>query len=59
MVTRTRSANSSAVIVLRHFQNLSYAEIGEALDHLLSDIKSDLFRARKMLAEKPKDLKTK
>jgi RNA polymerase sigma-70 factor (ECF subfamily) len=38
------------VIELRHFQELSYAEIAEALARPLSDIKSDLFRARKMLA---------
>jgi RNA polymerase sigma-70 factor (ECF subfamily) len=46
-----------AVIELRHFQDLSYAEISEVLDRPLSSIKSDLFRARKMLAEKLKDLK--
>ncbi|NOY97705.1 MAG: sigma-70 family RNA polymerase sigma factor [Chloroflexi bacterium] len=46
-----------AVIELRHFQELSYAEIAEALDRPLSDVKSDLFRARKMLAQKLKDLK--
>ena len=46
-----------AVIELRHFQDLSYAEIAETLDRPLSDIKSDLFRARKMLAAKLKDLK--
>lgn len=47
------------VIELRHFQNLSYAEIGETLDRPLSDIKSNLFRGRKILAEILKDLKTK
>jgi len=41
-----------AVVELRHFNNLSYAEIAEALDRPLSDVKSDLFRARKLLAEK-------
>jgi RNA polymerase sigma-70 factor (ECF subfamily) len=46
-----------AVIELRHFQDLSYAEICEVLDRPLSNIKSDLFRARKMLAKKLKDLK--
>ena len=40
-----------AVIELRHFQELSYAEMAETLHRPLSDIKSDLFRARKMLAE--------
>jgi RNA polymerase sigma-70 factor, ECF subfamily len=41
-----------AVIELRHFNDLNYAEIAEALDRPLSDVKSDLFRARKLLAEK-------
>ena len=40
-----------AAIELRHFQELSYAEMAEALNRPLSDIKSDLFRARKLLAE--------
>jgi RNA polymerase sigma-70 factor (ECF subfamily) len=44
------------VIELRHFQNLSYAEMAEALKRPLSDVKSDLFRARKRLAERLKDL---
>jgi len=34
---------------------LSYAEIAETLDRPLSDVKSDLFRARKLLAEKLKE----
>jgi RNA polymerase sigma-70 factor (ECF subfamily) len=41
-----------AVIELRHFQNLSYAEIAEQLGLPLSDVKSDLFRARKLLAKR-------
>ena len=41
-----------AVIELRHFQELSYDEIAAALRLPLSDVKSHLFRARKMLAEK-------
>ncbi len=40
-----------AAIELRHFQELSYAEMAEALNQPLSDIKSDLFRARSMLAK--------
>jgi RNA polymerase sigma-70 factor (ECF subfamily) len=40
-----------AAIELRHFQELSYVEIAETLKRPLSDIKSDLFRARKLLAE--------
>ena len=44
-----------AVIELRHFNDLSYAEIAEMLERPLSDVKSDLFRARKLLAEKLKE----
>jgi RNA polymerase sigma-70 factor, ECF subfamily len=47
-----------AAIELRHYQNLSYEEIAATLDRSLSDIKSDLFRARKLLAERLKDLET-
>ncbi|MDK1080594.1 MAG: sigma-70 family RNA polymerase sigma factor [Anaerolineae bacterium] len=46
-----------AVIELRHFQELSYTEIASALKRSQSDIKSDLFRARKLLAERLIDLK--
>jgi RNA polymerase sigma-70 factor, ECF subfamily len=41
-----------AVIELRHYQELSYAEIAAELKIPLSDVKSHLFRARKILAEK-------
>jgi len=47
-----------AAIELRHFQDLSYEEIAESLDKPLSTVKSDLFRARKMLAEKLKETRT-
>ncbi len=40
------------VIELRHFQELSYEEIATLLKRPLSDIKSDLFRARKLLAQR-------
>jgi RNA polymerase sigma-70 factor (ECF subfamily) len=40
------------VIELRHFQELTYTEIAEQLDLPLSDVKSYLFRARRLLAEK-------
>jgi RNA polymerase sigma-70 factor, ECF subfamily len=40
-----------AAIELRHFQGLSYAEMAETLNRSPGDIKSDLFRARKLLAE--------
>ncbi len=41
-----------AVVELRHFQELSYEEIAVALKIPVSDVKSHLFRARKLLAEK-------
>jgi RNA polymerase sigma-70 factor (ECF subfamily) len=40
------------VVELRHYQDLSYDEIARELDIPLSDVKSYLFRARKLLAEK-------
>jgi RNA polymerase sigma-70 factor (ECF subfamily) len=40
------------VIELRHYQELSYDEIALELNIPLSDVKSHLFRARKILAEK-------
>ena len=50
-------ARYRAAIELRHFQDLSYDEIAETLDKPLSTVKSDLFRARKMLAEKLKEIR--
>ncbi len=40
-----------AVVELRHYQELSYDEIAAELNIPLSDVKSHLFRARKILAE--------
>lgn len=40
------------VLELRHYQELSYEEIAETLRLPLSDVKSHLFRARKLMAEK-------
>lgn len=40
-----------AVIELRHFQELSYADIAAALRLPVSDVKSHLVRARKLLAD--------
>lgn len=40
------------VVELRHYQDLSYSEIARELNIPLSDVKSHLFRARKLLAEK-------
>lgn len=39
-----------AVLELRHFQEFTYAEIGEALSLPMSDVKSHLYRARRALA---------
>jgi len=44
-----------AVIELRHFQEMSYEEIALELNIPISDVKSDLFRARKLLAGKLKN----
>ena len=44
-------ARYRVVIELRHYQELSYEEIAAELNIPLSDVKSHLFRARKMLAE--------
>lgn len=41
-----------AVIELRHYQDMSYNDIAAELQIPLSDVKSRLFRARKLLAEK-------
>jgi RNA polymerase sigma-70 factor (ECF subfamily) len=40
-----------AVIELRHYQDMSYTEIGYTLELTISQVKSHLFRARKMLAK--------
>jgi RNA polymerase sigma-70 factor (ECF subfamily) len=44
--------NYRAVVELRHFQDLPYDEIAAALGISLSDVKSHLFRARRMLRER-------
>jgi RNA polymerase sigma-70 factor (ECF subfamily) len=43
-------AHYRAVIELRHYHDLSYAEIAAELHLPVSDVKSHLFRARKLLA---------
>ncbi len=45
-------AQYRVVVELRHYQDLSYDEIAAELNIPLSDVKSHLFRARKLLAEK-------
>ena len=42
------------VVELRHYQELSYQEIATEMNIPLSDVKSHLFRARKLLAERLK-----
>jgi RNA polymerase sigma-70 factor (ECF subfamily) len=42
------------VVELRHFQELSYAEIADLLKIPISDVKSHLFRARQLLAKRLK-----
>ena len=44
-----------AVVELRHFQDLSYDQMAAVLQRPLSDVKSDLFRARKLLAGRLQD----
>ena len=41
-----------AVIELRHYQEMTYADIAEALKIPMSDVKSHLFRARRLLAKR-------
>lgn len=41
-----------AVIELRHYQDATYDEIARTLDLPLSDVKSHLFRARRMLSRR-------
>jgi RNA polymerase sigma-70 factor (ECF subfamily) len=45
-------ANYRVVLEMRHYQEMSYDEIADELKIPLSDVKSHLFRARKILAEK-------
>jgi len=44
-----------AVIEMRHYQELRYQEISETLKMPLSDVKSYLFRGRRLLAKKLKE----
>ena len=48
----TLPVNYRLVVELRHYQEMSYDEIAAELKIPLSDVKSHLFRARKILAEK-------
>jgi RNA polymerase sigma-70 factor (ECF subfamily) len=55
MALRALTPRQKAVIELRHFQELSYAEIASELGLAMSDVKSDLFRARRALARRLRD----
>ncbi len=44
-----------AVIELRHYGEMSYKEIGQALNLPLSDVRSHLYRARQALAQELED----
>ena len=45
-------ANYRAAIELRHYQEMSYKEISSQLNIPVTDVKSHLFRARKLLAKR-------
>jgi len=49
-------AKQRTALELRHFGGLSYAEIAEAMGLPLTDVKSHLFRGRRLLAEGLRDV---
>lgn len=51
-VLRTLPPDYRAIMVLRHFQQLAYEEIAEVLGLSLSQVKTRLFRARKMFKDR-------
>lgn len=51
-VMRTLPPDYRAVMVLRHFQQLAYEEIADVLGLSLSQVKTRLFRARKMFKDR-------
>lgn len=51
-VLRTLPPDYRAIMVLRHFQQLAYEEIAEVLGLTLSQVKTRLFRARKMFKDR-------
>ncbi|MEM7336881.1 MAG: sigma-70 family RNA polymerase sigma factor [Chloroflexota bacterium] len=51
----TLPPNYRAVLEYRHFQELTYDQIAETMNRPVSSVKSDLFRARKMLATRMKE----
>jgi RNA polymerase sigma-70 factor (ECF subfamily) len=54
----TLSESHRQIIVMRHFEDLSYAEIGEVLDAAPGTVMSRLFRARRALASAIQALET-
>jgi RNA polymerase sigma-70 factor (ECF subfamily) len=48
----TLSADYRAVVVLHYWYDLSYEEIAQTMDSTVSAVKSRLFRARRMLAQR-------
>ena len=51
-ILRTLPPDYRAIMVLRHFQQLAYEEIAEVLGISLSQVKTRLFRARKMFKDR-------
>lgn len=51
-VLQTLPPDYRAIMVLRHFQQLAYEEIAEVLGLTLSQVKTRLFRARKLFKER-------
>lgn len=51
-VLRTLPPDYRAIMVLRHFQQLAYEEIADVLGLSLSQVKTRLFRARKMFKDR-------
>jgi RNA polymerase sigma-70 factor, ECF subfamily len=51
-ILNTLPPDYRAIMVLRHFQQLAYEEIAEVLGLSLSQVKTRLFRARKMFKDR-------
>jgi RNA polymerase sigma-70 factor (ECF subfamily) len=51
-ILQTLPPDYRAIMVLRHFQQLAYEEIAEVLGLSLSQVKTRLFRARKMFKDR-------
>jgi RNA polymerase sigma-70 factor (ECF subfamily) len=53
-ILRALPPDYRAIMVLRHFQQLAYEEIAEVLELSLSQVKTRLFRARRMFKDRYK-----